>query len=42
MAQLQPLAGRAAWYGKELDRSGAWIRTLDDTHRGRSTPRWPR
>ena len=33
MAQLQSLAGRAAWYGNELDRSGAWIRTLDDTHR---------
>ena len=33
MDQLQKLTGRAAWYGKELDRSGAWIRTLDDTHR---------
>ncbi|MCW3475900.1 TauD/TfdA family dioxygenase [Limobrevibacterium gyesilva] len=28
-----PLAGPAAWYGAELDRSGAWIRTLDDAQR---------
>ena len=31
--EAQRLAGRAGWYGKELDQSGAWIRTLDDTHR---------
>lgn len=29
----QPLAGRAFWYGKDLDQSGAWIRTLTDAHR---------
>jgi hypothetical protein len=29
----QPLKGRAAWHGKELDASGDWIRTLDDTQR---------
>ena len=29
----QPLVGRSNWYGKELDRSGAWIRTLSDLHR---------
>jgi len=33
MDQLQKLTGPAAWYGKELDRSDTWIRTLDDTHR---------
>jgi hypothetical protein len=33
MPEAQPLTGRAAWYGKDLDRSGAWIRTLDDIHR---------
>ena len=34
MTELQPLTGRAGWYGKELDQSGAWIRTLSDGHRG--------
>ena len=29
----QALTGRAGWYGKELDEFGAWIRTLNDTHR---------
>jgi Taurine catabolism dioxygenase TauD, TfdA family len=29
----EPLKGRAAWHGKELDASGDWIRTLDDTQR---------
>jgi TfdA family taurine catabolism dioxygenase TauD len=29
----QPLEGRAHWYGKDLEQSGAWIRSLDDTHR---------
>jgi hypothetical protein len=29
----QPLKGRANWYGKDLDASGDWIRTLDDTQR---------
>ncbi len=29
----EPLKGRAAWHGKELDASDDWIRTLDDTHR---------
>ncbi len=29
----EPLKGRAAWYGKDLDASGAWIRSLTDTHR---------
>src|SRR5215469_10261823 len=33
MAELQPLAGRAGWYGKDLDQSGAWIRTLNDAQR---------
>ena len=33
MTATQPLAGRAGWYGKELDQSGAWIRSLGDTHR---------
>ena len=33
MLAPQPLAGRAGWYGKGLDQSGAWIRTLNDTHR---------
>jgi hypothetical protein len=32
MTQM-PLAGRAAWYGKDLDVSGAWIRSLDDVQR---------
>jgi Taurine catabolism dioxygenase TauD, TfdA family len=27
----QPLMGRAAWHGKDLDASGDWIRTLDET-----------
>ena len=39
MPEAQPLTGRAAWYGKDLDRSGAWIRTLDDTHRARDRRR---
>ena len=29
----EPLNGRANWYGKDLDASGAWIRELNDTHR---------
>jgi hypothetical protein len=29
----EPLEGRAAWRGKELEASGDWIRTLDDTQR---------
>jgi Taurine catabolism dioxygenase TauD, TfdA family len=33
MSVAQPLTGRAGWYGKDLDRSGAWVRTLNDTHR---------
>jgi hypothetical protein len=33
MTTLQPLAGRANWYGDDLDQSGAWIRTLTDAHR---------
>ena len=33
MIEVQPLAGRAGWYGKDLDQSGAWIRTLTDAHR---------
>jgi hypothetical protein len=33
MTTLQPLTGRAAWYGKDLDQSGAWIRNLNDVHR---------
>jgi hypothetical protein len=28
-----PLAGRAGWYGKDLEQSGAWIRTLTEAHR---------
>jgi hypothetical protein len=32
MSVAQPLTGRAGWYGKDLDRSGAWIRELNDTH----------
>lgn len=30
----QPLAGRAFWYGADLDRSGDWIHTLDATALG--------
>ncbi len=34
MPQLSPtLEARAAWTGAELDRSGDWIRVLDDAHR---------
>ena len=33
MIASQPLSGRAGWYGNDLDRSGAWIRTLTDAHR---------
>ena len=33
MSETQPLAGRAGWYGRELDQSGAWIRTLTEAHR---------
>lgn len=33
MTEAQPLAGRAGWYGKDLDQSGAWIRTFTDAHR---------
>lgn len=29
----QPIEGRAAWYGKDLDASGAWIRSFNDTQR---------
>jgi hypothetical protein len=29
----EPLKGRAAWHGKDLDASGDWIRVLDDTQR---------
>ena len=29
----EPLKGRAAWYGKDLDESGAWIRSFNDTQR---------
>ena len=29
----QPIEGRAHWYGKDLEQSGAWIRTLADAHR---------
>lgn len=29
----QTLAGRAGWYGKELEASGAWIRTFSDAQR---------
>ena len=27
-----PITGPAAWYGPDLDRSGDWIRTLNETH----------
>jgi len=27
-----PIQGPAAWYGSDLDRSGDWIRTLNETH----------
>jgi hypothetical protein len=33
MTVTQPLAGRAGWYGKDLEQSGAWIRTLTEEHR---------
>ena len=33
MSTPQPLTGRANWYGKDLDASGAWIRSLTDAHR---------
>src|SRR4051794_1680392 len=33
MTERSKLSGRAAWYGEELDRSGAWIRVLNDGHR---------
>jgi Taurine catabolism dioxygenase TauD, TfdA family len=33
MIEIPELTERAGWYGKDLDRSGAWIRTLDDTQR---------
>ncbi|MEJ0015786.1 MAG: TauD/TfdA family dioxygenase [Acetobacteraceae bacterium] len=33
MTTPPPLAGRAGWHGTDLDQSGAWIRTLTDTHR---------
>lgn len=33
MAEAQPLTGRAGWYGKELEQSGAWIRSLNDAQR---------
>ncbi len=33
MQEPQPLAGRAGWYGKELEQSGAWIRSLNDAQR---------
>ena len=39
--RTQPLAGRAGWYGKELDQSGAWIRALTDATARKSTPRSP-
>src|ERR1700760_1762629 len=32
MTVPQALAGQAGWYGKDLDRSGAWIRELRDIH----------
>jgi hypothetical protein len=32
MTVAQPLAGRAGWYGKDLEQSGAWIRTLTEAH----------
>jgi hypothetical protein len=28
----QPITGPAAWTGTQLERSGRWIRTLDETH----------
>ncbi len=33
MLEIPKLTERAGWYGKDLDRSGAWVRTLDDTQR---------
>ncbi len=33
MSETQPLAGRAGWYGKALEQSGTWIRSLTDAHR---------
>jgi hypothetical protein len=33
MLELPKLTERAGWYGKDLDRSGAWVRTLDDAQR---------
>jgi hypothetical protein len=33
MTEAQPLAGRAAWHGEELARSGAWVRTFEEVHR---------
>ena len=33
MTEMLPLSGRAGWYGKDLDSSGAWIRSLDDSQR---------
>jgi Taurine catabolism dioxygenase TauD, TfdA family len=33
MPDITMLIDRAGWYGKDLDQSGAWIRTLDDGHR---------
>jgi hypothetical protein len=30
---MQPLTGRSVWTGPELERSGDWIRVLDDTQR---------
>jgi Taurine catabolism dioxygenase TauD, TfdA family len=32
MSVAQPLPGRAAWFGKDLEQSGAWIRTFTDAH----------
>jgi hypothetical protein len=29
----QPIEGRAGWHGRELEQSGAWIRSLGDTQR---------
>ena len=31
--QATPITGPAAWYGADLDRSGGWIRTLNEAHR---------
>ena len=33
MSGARPMAGRAGWYGKQLDELGAWIRSLNDAHR---------